>query len=302
MNGSENGYAGAIFFALMSFGALLKLDDTTGWIIGAVCALLAAISLRRALIKSAQAAEEDHQRIEIQFQQLRNKITEPTASTATAMDSVTAAAQLVQENMQILAVRLDELNKLTGLVENLATISSAIHALARSSEAVSTNIVALDENSSALNAEIEKFFIALQEQDNSIAINAALEKIVAVMFNLDANLVKLIKLNNGTASEKILASMNNLDANLSKLVKFNNEQALEKILASMNNLDANLAALVKLNNSTALEKILLSIDNLDANLAEFVKLNERSPDIKSATLDERDISLLKKIVAKISLK
>ena len=99
MNGSENSYAGAIFFALMSLGAFLKLDDTNGLIVGAVGALLAAISLRRALIKSAQAAEEDLQRIEIQFQQLRNKITETAESTATAMESVNVAAQLVRENI-----------------------------------------------------------------------------------------------------------------------------------------------------------------------------------------------------------
>ena len=50
MNGSENGYAGALFFALISLGAVLKIEDlVTGCAICAGGALLAAISLRRAL-------------------------------------------------------------------------------------------------------------------------------------------------------------------------------------------------------------------------------------------------------------
>ena len=73
MNGSENGYAGALFFALMSFGALLKFEEFIGWFIGAGCAVLAAICLRMALIKSAQATEEDHQRMEIQLQRKSSK-------------------------------------------------------------------------------------------------------------------------------------------------------------------------------------------------------------------------------------
>ena len=74
MNGSENGYAGALFFALISLCGAWQIGDIEGLIFGGVGALFAAISLRMALNKSAQAAEEDHQRMEIQFQQLRSKI------------------------------------------------------------------------------------------------------------------------------------------------------------------------------------------------------------------------------------
>lgn len=125
MNGSENGYAGALFFALMSFGALLKFDDLVGWSIGAGCAILAAISLRFALIKSAQAVEEDHQRMEIQFQQLRSKIIEVSAVSIEAMNSVNDAAKLVQENLQVIRVRLAELDNLTHLAEDSQELRSA---------------------------------------------------------------------------------------------------------------------------------------------------------------------------------
>ena len=118
MNGSENGYAGALFFALMSLGAILKLDELVGWFVGAGCAVLSAICLRAALIKSAQAAEEDHQRIEIQFQQLRSKVSEMSAANVETMNSINDAAQLVQENLQVIRVRLAELDNLTQIAED----------------------------------------------------------------------------------------------------------------------------------------------------------------------------------------
>ena len=262
MNGSENGYAGALFFALISLGALLKLDDSVGWIVGAICALLSAISLRRALIKAAQANEEDHQRIEIQFQQLRNKIAEITSSTATAIESVNDAAQLVQENMRLFSARLDEFDNLDRLIASV--------------ESVGTTLAALDENSSALNAEIEKFFVAFQEQDNSAAVTVELEKIVA--------------------------SVGKLNSNLAEIVKRDKSVDLAKIVSSVGKLDANLTALVKISDkSVELKKIAASMSKLDASLTELVKRDKSSAD-KPSALDENDLSLLKEIVAKISLK
>ena len=142
MNGSENGYACALFFALMSLGALLKLEDIFGWSVGAGCAILAAISLRLALTKSAQAVEEDHQRMEIQFQQLRNKVNETSAASIEAMDSVKEAAKVVQENLQVIRVRLAELDNLTQLAEDSQELRLTAGGLA--------------EYFSAINATLEK--------------------------------------------------------------------------------------------------------------------------------------------------
>ena len=63
-----NGFAGALFFALVAIGIILSVEGVIGWIISAVSAACAAISLRQALMQVAEANEEDHQRIEIQFQ------------------------------------------------------------------------------------------------------------------------------------------------------------------------------------------------------------------------------------------
>lgn len=144
MNGSENGYAGALFFSLMSLGALLKLDDVGSWFVGVICAVFAAISLRLAFIKAAQAVEENHQRMEVQFQQLRSKIIETSTATIEAMSSVNDAAELARDNLQTIRVRLAELDNLTQLAESAAEIK--------------TTIASLEENSVALNVILEKDF------------------------------------------------------------------------------------------------------------------------------------------------
>ena len=198
MNGSENFYAGAIFFVTVSLGAFLKLDGSTGWAVGVTCALVAAICLRRGLMKAAQAVEEDHQRVEVQFQQLRNKIAETSAPTVTAMNSLNDAAQLVQE----------------------------------SSEAIRSTVAMLDENSSALNAELEKFFVAMQEHESFDAATEELRKISAIEETNRANLRTVLELlqivGHGLQSHaydtdlsKLLASVDGLNEKLSELVKLN---------------------------------------------------------------------------------
>ena len=44
MNGSANGFAGALFFSLVAIGVILAIGDIIGWGIGAVSAIFAAIS------------------------------------------------------------------------------------------------------------------------------------------------------------------------------------------------------------------------------------------------------------------
>ena len=172
MNG-ENGYAGALFFALMSLGALLKLEDSVGWIVGAGCALFAAIFLRAALSKSAQTVEEDHQRMEIQFQQLRNKVGEAAAVSAQAVTSTNDAARLVQENLEVIRVRLAELDNLTVLAENSSALKSE-----------------LKKNSFKLNSELEKISSTLNsEPENFEQLNANLQTI-SKLLQLVAQLIK----------------------------------------------------------------------------------------------------------------
>lgn len=247
MNGSENGYAGALFFALISLGALLKIDDAEGLLVGAVCALFAAINLRRALVKTAQAAEEDHQRIEIQFQQLRNKFGETSSTNVEAMNSVSDAAQFLQENLQVIRVRLAELDNLSQL--------------AKSAEDIRATIAGMDENSSAINAELEKILYAVQAQDKAPDAEA-----IAALAD------ELKKLNAVEETNK---------ASLQTVLKL--LQLIGQMLKSPSY-------------AKELEKINSSIEKLIVLNGGETKPDEPPP------LDEQDLSLLKKIAAKINLK
>ena len=224
MNSSENAYAGALFFALVSLGALLKLNDIAGCLIGAGSALLAAISLRRALVKAAQDNEENFQRMEIQFQQLRSKIIETSEVNITAMTSVNNAAQLVQDNMQVIRVMLADLAQLTQFAEL--------------TEEFQSTIASLDENSAALNLTLEREFGKLHAveaaitslDENSAALNLTMEREFEKLRMIEEtnkeclqNILKLLQVLQNPAytqdMEKINSSINKLSEQFKNLIE-----------------------------------------------------------------------------------
>ena len=238
MNGSENAYAGALFFTLISLGALLKLNDVAGCLIGAGSALLAVISFRRALVKSAQAAEEDHQRMEIQFQQLRSKIMETSEANIKAMTSVNDAAQLVQENMSVIRERLSELDNLSRLTEN--------------SEEIKTNVISLEENSSAQIVQLEKEF----------------DRLRTVAETGKENLQAVLNLLQGIA------------------------QLINKIDSSADTINEHVAVLGELK---TIDTLRLDVARLNERLESY----ENLPLDASLNLSRQDLSVLKRIAAKI---
>lgn len=259
MTDSENAYAGALFFALVSFGALLQLNDIAGCLIGAGSALLAAISLRRALVKSAQATEENYQRMEIQFQQLRSKIIETSEINITAMNSVNAAAQLVQDNMQVIRVMLADLARLTQF--------------AQLTEEFQSTVANLDENSAALNLTLEREFEKLRAIEETNKENLQ-------------NIMELLPLLNNTTE-------NSAALNLTLEREFERLHAIEDI--NKENLQNILKLLQVLQNpiyTRDMEKINLSINQLTEQIKNM------QAEIQPA-LNRQDLSMLKKIAAKI---
>ena len=301
MNGSENGYAGALFFALVSLGAILKFDDVIGLFVGAAGALFAAVSLRRALVKSAQAAEEDHQRIEIQLQQLRRKVSETSSINVAAMGSVNDAAQIVQENLQVIRVRLAELDNLSEL--------------ARNAEGIRSTLASLEENSSALNATIEKFLSTVAAQEKS----ADSTKIVAQSFGALADEVKLLNETSAANKHSLQTVLKLLQLVAQVLKNPAYAKSLDKIGSSVetistrtNVFDAlknsaddaqkNLAELVRINTSLA-KNFSATLDDLRFDVAKLsAKLEAINSADSRAALTDQDINLLKKIAAKINLK
>ena len=229
MNGSENGYAGAFFFALMSFGALLKLDDFLGWIVGVICAVLATMSLRFALIKSAQAVEEDHQRIEIQLQQLRSKISEVAVVNATAMSSVNGAAQIVQENLEVIRVRLAELDNLTQIAENLNQLNPVPINENLELEKKIDNLTQIAENLNRLNTTPTNENLELEKKiDNLTQIAENLNQLNTTPTNENSELEK--KIDNLTQIAEDLHQLNTTPTN--------ENLELEKKLDQLNEIEA----------------------------------------------------------------
>ena len=294
MNGSENGYAGALFFGLISLGAVLKIEDLiTGLAICAGGALLAAISLRRALNRSAQAAEEDHQRMEIQFQQLRAKIVETSAASIDAMNSLNDVSQLLSDNLKIIREQSATMEDLISLIKN--------------AESVNSLVASLEENSSAQNAALEKIFDALQSQElrNAESINSLVGSLEENSLTQNAVLEKIsVALQNNADELKKLAAAQSPKVSYAKdFEKIN--AAIEKLGATENSAASkNLSALIKINDTLS-KNLALILDNLRlevSRLSDKIETVNGAPREDKTPLTAQDIDLLKKIVAKIDLK
>lgn len=169
MNGSENGFAGALFFSLIALGAILKIDDVAGLAVAAVSAIAAATSVRRAIINAAEAAEDDHQRIEIQFQQLRQKINEGYTATAEAMNAVTETSNALQENLQGIRSRLAGLDNLTALTETVSAVGAALKSIEDSNASTEINVRRLGEKFSDVANAVEKNSETVNELSKNIS-------------------------------------------------------------------------------------------------------------------------------------
>ncbi len=269
MNGSENGYASALFFTIVSLGALLKIDDVTSYAIGAGAAILAAISLRNALVKSAQATEENHQRMEVQFQQLRTKIIESTSASTIAMTSLNDVTKLLQDNLKTIREHSTSLDNLINLVKDAKSITSLV--------------ASLEENSAALNVELEKISAAIQSQEK-FSDSAELKKLIELEETNKANLQSVLKtLQSVSQMMKVPAytkSFEQINSALEKLAAQKNPsytKELAEILSAIANLDA------------------LKISAVDANknLAELVKLNGALSRSFTTTLDDLRLDMVK---------
>lgn len=334
MNGSENGYAGAMFFALMSLGAIFKLDDVIGLVVGAAGAIFAAISLRRALVKAAQAAEEDHQRMEIQLQQLRSKIMETSAasveamsSVSEAMSSITETAHLLQDNLQVIRVRLAELDNLTPLAKSAEEIHAQLVALdnltplAKSNEEILAQLAGLETIRAQLDAlnhltPITKNAATINEavaslEENSFALNAELEKIVAALQSHEQAPTVLVdelrKLNDveRANAENIQTVLKLLQVIGQMLKTPSYAKDFDALKTSIDAAHRELSELVRINGGLS-KNFSTTIDDLRIDVARLTAHREttrKTPQIEEPPiLNEHDITMLKKIVAKINIK
>ena len=291
MNGSENGYAGALFFALISLGAVLKVDNFTGIMIGAGGAILAAISLRYALNKSAQATEENHQRMEVQFQQLRTKIIETSSETSTAMNSLGEVAQLLQDNLKIIRTQSKNLENLISLVKSFEEINLTLASLKENSSALNVEIeenfsalnIELEKDFSALNAELKNFSIAIQSQEK-FSDSEGLKKLIALEETNKANLQSVLKILNFVAqvmkAPAYGKSLEKINSTIEKLAAQKNPTYTEELTEIHSALE-NLGTLK------------ISADDANKNLSELIGISGALSRSFTTTLDDLRLDMVK---------
>ena len=175
---NENSTAGAVFFALMSIGALIKGDELIGIGVGALCAIISAFFVKKSIMQSAMTQEENHQRLEIQFQQLRHKLGDGGSSNDDTIRAISNSSDRLEEELQVIRDKLDRLDPLIEIAESNAEIKTAMNTLAESSQSVQKVLQKLAENSEAeaklLKVSVEKMsdfnekFNALEENSKKL--------------------------------------------------------------------------------------------------------------------------------------
>lgn len=123
MSGGENYFAGALFFSLVTFGTIIKIDGIEGLALGVVGAFLAGLFLRQALSQMFDNAEENNHKLELQIQELK-KISGDSNFNASASSTLQVAeiSALVNQNIQDFEKRLIELET---VAENNVAIRTA---------------------------------------------------------------------------------------------------------------------------------------------------------------------------------
>ncbi len=302
---NENSTAGAVFFALMSIGALIKSDEVVGIGVGVLCAIISAFFVKKSIMQAAMEQEENHQRLEIQFQQLRHKLGDGGSSDEDIIRAITNGSDRLEEELQVIRDKLDRLDSLMEIAESNKEIKTAISALAESSQAVQKMLQKVAENSEAeiklLKVTVEKMsgfeekFTTLEENSKklneltessqtTVQTGLKLMQVIGQMLKAPPFAKDLTQLSKSmdTLNEKMdkLDKLDSLD-NLEKLT------VLEDIKISMNETTEKLSDLKDMKDyiSESGNSITSSVDNLsevNKNISEEVsQTNEQVIDLNS---------------------
>lgn len=328
MNGSANGFAGALFFSLVAIGVILAVGDIIGWGIGAISAVFAAVSLRSAFIQAAEAAEEDHQRLEIQFQQLRQKVGENSSSNsmATVQRSISEISETVQDNLHGMRSRLSALDNLQIIAETNSAIGAALKNIednTKLTEKSLQNVAAKIEETSGeiksvsknLTKNLETLCTLGENNKATLQTGIKLMQVFGQILKNPAFAKDLEKISE--SAEKIIEKTNLLDDVSQNLSDSKSEiSALIKILEEISEKNLNVEnstvdAAEKF--SEVGEKIISTnesltemLDGMRKEMSALTKKIEAYNGLTKATLDqysnltEQDIRVLEKIAEKVN--
>ena len=236
MNGRETSAAAALFFSLLSIGVLLKVDDLPIAVgSAAVCALLAALMMKKTIMQAALEAEENHQRLEVQFQQLRSKISgeqiellEKQNKLIEGMSNKLSGLENVGQNnradeIKTLLESLVEAQKYTTLeIEKIPT------RLDRHSEQAQENVETLVKE---LQNVGEKFVILSEQNERMLEKLEALNSVVTTGVKIVQVMGQLMK--NPPAAKELTHVSEMIDDVNAKLEKLAALENVEKIHATI---------------------------------------------------------------------
>lgn len=307
MNGSANGYSLALFFTIISIGVVLSVQDISGWILGALSAVFAALSLRHALIQKAEADEEDHQRIEIQFQQLRNKVGE----SSNAMRTVADVADVLQDNLNALRSNLSGLDNLQLVAETNSAMGAALKNIEDNTKSADISLQYLCDkfDSVAKNLELLKNIADnLQTVSSNVDSNKNAVQTAVKLLQVLGQILKspgfandISKLSKSTDS--IIKKFDSLDDMHKILTQIDSD--FEKVINS--NLDsANVFNDVCKNVISSNEILIQSFENFKKEISALTNKIEAYNGLTKATLEQyssltdQDVRILEKIADKVN--
>lgn len=303
---NEDSMAGSLFFALLSIAVLFKLDEITeitgiGLGVGVICAIISAFFLKKSIMQAAIAEEENHQRLEIQFQQLRHKLGDGDGSSEETVRAIVNGSNRIEEELQVIRDKLVFLESLTQIAESSAETKTAfqeslksidenikspqelIKTLANNSEA-ETKLVkitvekmsAIEEKLSSLEEISKKLNETSESSQTTVQTGLKLLQVIGQMLKAPAFAKDLTQLGKTmeTFNEKLdkLESLDKLEAldkleTLEKLEKLDTLQqleALEEIKTNMIEVSEKLSNLSKLSDavSDSGQSMTTSVDQL----------------------------------------
>ena len=149
---NENTTAGALFFALLSIAALMRLDELAGIYgigitLSVIFAIISAFFVKKSIMQSAIAQEENHQRLEIQFQQLRQKLGGDTSSEEEVIRAIDNSSDRIEEELQVIRDRLSGLDPLAQIADTNEEIKTTLTSFVESSKTNQELLQKLTENS-----------------------------------------------------------------------------------------------------------------------------------------------------------
>ena len=284
---NENTTAGALFFALLSIAALMKLDpliemEGAGLVLSVIFAVISAFFLKKSIMQAAIAQEENHQRLEIQFQQLRHKLGGDTDSNEEVIRAIDNSSDRIEEELQVIRDKLTGLDSLTQIAESNEELKTIFNSFVEDSKNSQELFKKMVENSDA-EAKLTKITVEkmsnYEEKLNSLEENSKklteltessqttvqtglkLMQVIGQMLKAPAFAKDLTQL--GKAMETLNEKMGKLDQ-LDKL------ETLEKLETRLEILDK-LETLEKLN---ALEEMKASLVEVTEKLSDLQVLKD----------------------------